>query len=206
LEKAKTNELVYEQMSEYLLKGFNKLGFTDVMDYIINNFVVADNLCLDSESNTNLQMRINQARFFQNDIKVPNIKLPSLTGKTINLYDISADNILILFYSSQCPHCQDFLPKLLKFYLQNKSKFILYAISLDTDFNKWKNFVNTNNYNWINVSDLKGWKSKVSYDYYLYATPTMFLVDSNFRVIGLPNNIIDIQNFLFNKAGEYENR
>jgi len=193
LNKAKINELVYQQMAEYLLKGFKNLGFDNVIDYIVDNYIITDNLCLDFSTENLIEMRINQAKIFTKDVKVPNIKLPDLHGKIINLYDVVADKILILFYSSHCPHCQEFLPELLEFYSQNKNKFNIFGVSLDTNLQEWKNFVENNNYNWINVSDLKGWKSKVSFDFYIYATPTMFLVNKNFKIIGRPKNLEELK-------------
>ncbi|NOX17830.1 MAG: redoxin domain-containing protein [Chlorobi bacterium] len=196
LNRAKTNELVYQQMTEYLTKGFKKLGFNNVIDYIVDNYIITDNLCLDSDMGNFIEMRINQAKIFAKNVKVPDIELPDLQGKIINLYDVAADKTLILFYSSHCPHCQEFLPKLLEFYLQNKNKFEIFGVSLDTNPQEWKNFVKNNNYNWINVSDLKGWESKVSYDFYIYATPTMFLVDKNFKIINRPNNLDELKTAL----------
>jgi hypothetical protein len=48
---------------------------------------------------------------------------------------------------------------------------------LDENRNAWQEYIKTNGYNWINVNDTSGWSSKAARDYYIYATPTMFLVD-----------------------------
>lgn len=194
LNKAKINEFIYQQMIEYLIKGFKKLGFEKVIDYIVDNFIITDDLCLDSPTEDFIQIRINQSKTFKKNVKVPNIKLPDFTGKTIELYNTSAEKVLILFYSSQCPHCQKLLPQIFKIYSnETLGKFKVYAVSLDTDFTLWQNFVNNNKYNWINVSDMKGWESIVSYNYYVYATPTMFLVDRNFEIIDRPKNLEDLK-------------
>jgi len=197
LSKAKTNLRIYKQMTSYLIKGFKKLGLSNVIDYIVDNFVIRDDLCLDSKTENLIQMRIDQATKLKKTAKVPDIKLPDINGSTAELYKITANKILVLFYSSYCPHCKKFLPKLLKFYTgKGAGKFKIYGISLDTDKNKWQMYVKKNGYNWINVSDLKGWKSKVTYDFYVYATPTMFLVDKNFKIIDKPKTIEDLKNDL----------
>jgi len=189
LNKAKVNGRVYKHFTEYLIKGFKKLQFNNVIDYIVDNFIIRDDLCLDSNTEKFIQIRINQSKYFKKNVKVPNIKLHNTNGKIINLYSTNADKILILFYSSNCPHCQKLLPKLLKLYSDKAiERFVVYAISLDRNFYKWQNFISNNKYNWINVSDLMGWNSKVANTFYVYATPTMFLVDKNFRIIDRPKN------------------
>jgi hypothetical protein len=52
--------------------------------------------------------------------------------------------------------------------------------------------------NWINVSDLKGWNGNAVKDYFIYATPTMFLVDKYKKIISKPMNIEQVKN-LFSK-------
>lgn len=56
----------------------------------------------------------------------------------------------------------------------------------------------TNKLNWLNVSDLKGWEGQTALDYYIYATPTMFLVDKNNKLIGMPNSGDEI-NFILKR-------
>ncbi|NOX64553.1 MAG: DUF4369 domain-containing protein, partial [Chlorobi bacterium] len=45
LTKARVNELVYQHIVEYLIDGFTKFGFDNIIDYIITNYVMADDLC-----------------------------------------------------------------------------------------------------------------------------------------------------------------
>jgi len=65
----------------------------------------------------------------------------------------------------------------LQFYTnRTNNEFEILAISLDTYYSEWQNYIECNKFTWINVSYLKGWKNKVSYDYYKYDTPTMFFL------------------------------
>ena len=47
LNKAKVNEIVYQHIVEYLINGFREFGFEKVIDYIVDNYILKDNLCLD---------------------------------------------------------------------------------------------------------------------------------------------------------------
>lgn len=190
LNKAKINEIVYKHIVEYLLDGFKKFGFDNVINYIIENYVIKDDLCLDEKLETALEKRIQQSRNFKIGNIVPNIIIPDSSGHLIDLNKINSEKILIIFYASWCPHCQKLLPQINEFYKnQTEKKLAVLAISIDTSKTDWLNFVKNSNLNWINTSDQKGWGGKAAIDYYIYATPTMILVDKNLRLIGMPKSL-----------------
>lgn len=194
LNKAKVNEVVYTHIVEYLLDGFKKFGFDNVINYIVENYVIKDDLCLDQKLTTTLDRRIQQAKNFNIGNKVPNIILPDSAGSMIELNKINSEKTLIIFYASWCPHCQKLLPDISNLYKsQKEKKFEIIAVSIDTTRTDWLNFVRTNNLTWINVSDPKGWSGQAASDYYLYATPTMFLVDREMKLIFISGNIEEIR-------------
>ena len=49
---------------------------------------------------------------------------------------------------------------------------------------------------YLNVSDQKGWDGKAAGDYFIYATPTMFVLDSNKKIIGKPVNYDELKSFV----------
>ena len=195
LNKAKVNSIVYQHVVEYLLDGFKKFGFDNVLNYIVENYVIKDDLCLDQQLTTALEKRIEQSKKFKVGVTVPNIVIPDLSSAAIELNNLQSEKILIIFYASWCPHCQTLLPQIYEYYKnQKEKKFEVLAISIDTLRTDWLNFVNTNNLNnWINASDLKGWEGKAAIDYFIYATPTMFLVDKDKKIIGLPKTIEELK-------------
>jgi thiol-disulfide isomerase/thioredoxin len=193
LNKAKVNEIVYTHIVEYLLDGFKKFDFDNVITYIVEAYVIKDDLCLDEKLETALERRIQQARNLKIGSVVPNIILPDSSGPLIELNKINSDKTLIIFYASWCPHCQTLLPQIYELYKnQKEKKFEVLAISIDTSRADWLNFVKIYNPNWINVSDLKGWDGKATLDYYIYATPTMFLVDKEKNLIAIPISSQDL--------------
>lgn len=199
LNKAKVNSVVYQHIVEYLLDGFKKFGFDNVLNYIVENYVIKDDLCLDQKLTAALDKRIEQNKRFKVGVTVPNIVITDITGKTIELNKIEADKTLIIFYASWCPHCQTLLPQINELYKsQKEKKFEVLAISIDTLKSDWQNFVRNNNLNnWINACDLKGWDGNAATDYFIYATPTMFLFDKKLKLIGVPKSSEDIKSILF---------
>ncbi|MGD8306535.1 MAG: TlpA disulfide reductase family protein [Ignavibacteria bacterium] len=197
LTKARVNSIVYQHIVEYLIDGFKKFGFDNAIDYIVNNYVIKDDLCLDEELSNTIERRIQQARNFNIGNIVPNIILPDSSGFLVELNKLSTDKTLIIFYASWCPHCQNILPQINELYKkQNEKEFEVYAVSIDTSRSDWLGFLRTNKMNWINVSDLIGWDGKATTDYFIYATPTMFLVDSKQKLLGVPKNIGEVHKMI----------
>ena len=201
LNKAKVNSIVYQHIVEYLLDGFKKFGFDNVLNYIVENYVIKDDLCLDYKLTIALEKRIEQSKRFRTDVIVPNIVITDLSGATIDLDKVDSERILILFYASWCSHCRILVPQVYEFYKnQNEKNFEVLAISIDTSKTDWQSFINNNNLkDWINVCDLRGWNGKATEDYLIYATPTMFLVDKGRKLIRIPKTIEDIKQFMLNK-------
>ncbi|MDP2207148.1 MAG: redoxin family protein [Bacteroidota bacterium] len=187
LNKSKINSLVYQHVVEYLLDGFKKFGFDKIIDYIIENYVIKDDICIDQKLETALQRRMDQAKYFKIGDTVPNIVSKDLPGKDVVLYSISSENISVVIYASWCPHCQTLLSQISELYKNQKQKKTeVFAVSIDTSKTDWQKFVNSNIWNWINVSDLNGWGGKAVIDYFIYATPTMFLIDEHKKIITNP--------------------
>jgi peroxiredoxin len=196
LNKAKVNQLVYQDITECLIDKFKELGFSEVIDYIIDHYVIKDDLCLDEKLPSSIQQRIDQSKSFLVGVKVPHLIMPDSTGKEIDLKDINSKNTLILFYASWCPHCQKLLPDINDLYINQKEmKLKIFAVSLDTNRTDWLNYIRKNHYNWINVSDLKGGHGKTVRDYKIYATPSMFLVNNKKELITIPANIDDLKKY-----------
>lgn len=194
LNKAKVNSFVYKQVTEYLVDGFKKFGFDYVIDYIVDNYVIKDDLCLDSKLTTSIQRRMDQSKYLKIGSASPNIKLPDQNGKQIELNKITANKTLVIFYASWCPHCNELLPKISELYNNTKDRnFEVVAVSIDTNKTDWMNFITRNNFKWINACDLKGWSSPAANDYYLYATPSLFVIDNQKKIIAKPYLIEDIK-------------
>lgn len=190
--------LVSQHIVEYLLDGFKKFGFDNVLNYIVENYVIKDDLCLDQKLTAALDKRIEQSKRFKIGSVVPNIIVQEARGKRIELNMLIAEKTLIIFYASWCPHCQTLVPQVYKVYKeQREKKFEVLAISIDSSKTEWQNFIKNKGLDeWMNVCDLKGWDGKAAIDYFIYATPTMFLVDKQLKLIQLPKTFDEIKNIL----------
>jgi len=153
-------------------------------------------LCLDQKLSNTLERRIQQASNFRKGNIVPDIIIPDSSGNKIELNKIESERTLIIFYASWCPHCQTLLPQIYDLYKNQEEKiFEVLAVSIDTSRVDWLDFVRNNNLNWLNVSDLEGWDGKATMDYFIYATPTMFLIDKQLKLIAKSSSIDELRNW-----------
>lgn len=107
------------------------------------------------------------------------------------LSDIQARYKVVVFGASWCPKCTEELAQLSPLYKQWKSKGIeVVFISLDTDEKSFKGFSSI--FDFISVCDYKKWESKAVKDYHVYATPTLFLLDKDDKIILRPNSVKQI--------------
>ncbi|MCK9211599.1 MAG: TlpA family protein disulfide reductase [Ignavibacteriaceae bacterium] len=182
---AKVNAIVYQHVVEYLLDGFKKFGFDKVLDYIVDNYVIKDDLCLEEKLGNTIQRRIDQNKKLFIGAVAPNISMVDISGKSFELYKSKKEKVLLVFYASWCPHCKIIMPQINEL-LKMKKNFEVVAVSLDTNREEWKKFIEKNKLNFIHVSDLKGWDGDAAKEYFIYATPTMFLLDSAKKIIAKP--------------------
>lgn len=195
LNKAKINVLVYQHIAEYLIDGFKKFGFDNIIDYIVENYVVKDDLCLDETLENSIEKRIEQSKILARGKKIPNIIMPDKDGKVYDLYNSNSEKTLLVFYSTKCPHCGVLLPKL-KNIQSNQNKIEIVAISLDTQRGDWLKFIEGNNLIFTHINDSNGWDGDLATDFYIYATPTMFLLDNEKKIIGKPINYKELKGLL----------
>ncbi len=114
----------------------------------------------------------------------PEIDLPSPQGKNIKLSSTRGDIVLLDFWASWCPPCRRENPNLVKNYRKYHGKgFEIYQVSLDKDKQQWTSAIQSDQLDWIHVSDLKYWNSMVVPLYHINSIPTNYLLDKKGRII-----------------------
>jgi thiol-disulfide isomerase/thioredoxin len=104
------------------------------------------------------------------------------------LSDINSDYIVVVFGASWCPACPAELSHIANVYNKWKSQNVeVVFVSLDENENSFKNFAD--DFPFISICDYQKWESQPVKDYHVFATPTIYLLDSSLEIILRPNSV-----------------
>ena len=111
-----------------------------------------------------------------------------INNQASKLSDLKADYKLVVFGASWCPKCADEIPKINNLYSKWYSAGMdVVFISLDDSESDFKDFATK--FDFLSYCDYKKWGSPVAEDYYVFSTPTMFLLDIDNRIRLRPNSV-----------------
>lgn len=189
LVKLATNEKIFNEVTDYLFDLLEKHSLFQASEYlalkVLNEGSCTINSDLANQLETYRAMKkgniapdiIFSPSFFVNPKKIVT-KLSSLKSK----YTV------VVFGASWCPKCKEELPEIAKLYSKWKSKGVdVVFVALEEDRNAFINFAKA--FPFISYSDNKKWESKIVKDYYVFSTPTMFLLDNKREIVLRPNSV-----------------
>ena len=88
------------------------------------------------------------------------------------------------FWASWCPDCRKDVPMLKELYAKYGERIKFVSVSFDDKKENWKNYVEANGMDWLNVSELKKWKeTQISQMYKIKWIPAMYLIDRQGKII-----------------------
>lgn len=193
---ASVNPDIYRFMLDYLVSGFDKFHFDDVITYIADNFSDPTS-CEDQERKSALQKKLETFQKIAVGKTAPELEVPDPKGKPVRLASVPSEYTLLIYWATTCPHCVTMIPRLKELYSgQSPKRFEVMAVSLDTSRTAWTAYLREQKLNWINVSDLKGFYGKSADEYNIYATPTMFLLDRDKKILAKPITQMELEQAL----------
>jgi peroxiredoxin len=178
------NPKISKFILEYILSGFEIMGFQQEAVSLSLKF---GDLCSDDDENFKIRIK--------NNIKLavgenaPDFSHTTISGKNYTLSNMTANYTIIIFWATWCEHCKATLPKLAKdMHVFGQVDVDLIAISVDTDRVILNEFLNENEFPFEIICDFKGWDGDIVKDYAIYATPMIFIVDKELKIVSKPFN------------------
>lgn len=184
LEKAKVNMRVYEFVIEFLLNGYSTMGKSQVVDYLLSypklfegEVSMEEGLRLDSITEPYQLVKVGA--------KAPDFIGTTIDGKAYSIYGSSAKHIIVVFWSTDCEYCHDFLTAIRK-NLDLKSEYELVTFALAENSDDVKHTVRKMRLPGYHFYDALRWESAPFLNYHITSTPTVFVLDENKTIVSKP--------------------
>ncbi|MDX9929021.1 MAG: thioredoxin-like domain-containing protein [Bacteroidales bacterium] len=200
------------------MTGDNKKTFQYVSVFLFNHFresqlmghdaiivKLADDIYLSGRADwatpefvDNLRKDVDKLRPSLIGNKAVNLVMETYGHGPVSLQNINSEFLILYFWEPDCGHCKETTPLLREFYLINREKGIeVLSICTQPDRKKWEDYIRENELNWIN-----GWDPDrlTHYDFFynIQATPTIFILDREKRIIAKKLPIESVEPFIEN--------
>ena len=194
LYRSSVNFEMYKFVFQYLIGGFNELGYEDVVDYLTRIPYSEELNCNENQYNE-LQNIVE----FNSRVKIGS-HAKNISGKTIfdddfDLYSIDNEYIVVYFWSYSCEHCRENIRQF-KSFLEENPDVSLVAVSVKGDLKKIKNIVKKNKLDGYFYYDGLEWNSPHVNNYAVTATPSFYLLDKDKKIIFKPFDFEELVKFI----------
>ena len=174
-----------------LWKQMVKIPLNNTADYIYTHFL---STLPDTKENLLLKEEIKEYMTLRLGVKAPNIKWDH-NGVTKTLYDIkAAKNIVLVFWSSSCPHCLEELPVFHK-QLPKFPNLTVIAVALEDKENNWPK-ESAKLPGFTHALALNKWQSEAAKNYAIKSTPTYFILNTKMEIVAKPEDSTNVIQWL----------
>ncbi|MYD46363.1 MAG: TlpA family protein disulfide reductase [Gammaproteobacteria bacterium] len=135
----------------------------------------------------------------------PDFTLANLAGDEIALYDVLANNELVLlnFWASWCVPCIDKLPKLRELHSEYRNEgFEIVFVSIDDAYEDWKKGSEKHEVPGVNVGDLHGFLAETPVAYGVQSIPTEFLLNPSGTILDRDVTPEELESLLVDRFGD----
>ena len=184
LEQAKVNMRVYEYVLEFLLNGYSNMGKSQIVDYLLTYPMLFEGE-ISMEEGSRLDSITEPYQKLKVGAKAPDFSVVTIDGKSYHLYESTAKNVLVVFWSKDCEYCHEFLTEIRK-NLNLRSDYELVTFALADSQKEVAEAVKKLRLRGHHFFDPLRWESKPFLDYHVTSTPTVFLLDEEKNIVCKP--------------------
>jgi len=209
IDHSKADSNVFRFMLITIFNHFAKsniMGMDAVYIHLAEKYYISDSWWSDEKFITELKERIQKAKPLLIGKTAPDMELLMVPdqhfiaaendtalkrfphiGSRITLDNIEAKYLVLVFWESDCGHCQTIIPKLHEIYEKNLRDKNIKVLAVSTLFGeegkiKWIDFVNKHKlYDWMNAWNPYSYQYKIQYD--ILTTPQFFILDHDKKII-----------------------
>lgn len=182
------NESRLNEVTDYLFDLLERHSLFEASEYLALK-VLNESSCT---INSNLAKQLETYRAMKKGNTAPDmefkVNLKTSIPKLKKLSELKSPYTLVVFGASWCETCKEEVPKITNFYSKWKGKGVeVVYVSLDETKEAFEQF--TQSFPFITYCDYGKWNGPIVSDYYVFGTPTMFLLDSKREILLRPNSI-----------------
>ncbi len=186
-DEAKLNEI-----TDYLFHLLEKHSLYEASEHLALK-VLTEVSCT---VNDDLAKQLETYRSMKKGNTAPDLTFPETTYypthlKVKKLSEIKSNYTVVVFAAGWCEHCRQEMPKVAGLYekwRQNGVEVVL--VSLDDNPSEFAKFAAP--FPFLSTTDFKKWNSKMAQEYYIFGTPTFFLLDKDRKIVLRPNSVQQI--------------
>jgi len=191
IENLESNDALYNDITQFVFRLMERRSLFKSSEYLAIRLLTQDACVLEDK----FAKQLESYRAMKKDTNAPDILFDGykaiqgikLKGD-ITLSQLGYNTTLLFFGSSECPRCKEDLNKMKSKAIDwNEKGLDMIFISLDEDQEAFESF--SKEFPWLSYCDFKGWESQAVKDYYVFATPTMFLLDKDRKILVRPSSV-----------------
>ncbi|MDA3865113.1 MAG: TlpA disulfide reductase family protein [Salinivirgaceae bacterium] len=192
VEALMVDEQKLNEISDYLFKLLEKRSLFEASEYLALKLLNENGCTLNSD----LASQLESYRAMKKGNTAPNF---AFSGDNVmpgyntsdapkELSDLESEYTVVVFGASWCPQCPGELTSIARLYEKWKEQEVeVVFVSLDTDKQIFNRFAG--NFPFISVCDYQKWDSPILEAYYVFATPTIYLLDNKRKILLRPNSV-----------------
>lgn len=189
LENLVKNEQKLNEVTEYLFDLLEKHSLFEASEYLALKVLTQESCTI----NYDLAKQLETYRVMKKGNTAPDMifeksNFVNPTNTFTKLSEIKSKYTVVVFGASWCPKCNNELPQIADLYEKWKSKDIeVVFISIEDDIKAFTIF--SIPFPFPSYSDLKKWDSEIVKNYYVFSTPTIFLLNNERKIILRPSSV-----------------
>jgi thiol-disulfide isomerase/thioredoxin len=189
---SQVNTKALNQYSEYLIKEYEKFGLISCAEHLALS-LLDDNKCIIEAKTLPI---LEQYKKMAIGNKAADMVF-SAGLKYKKLSEVPGKYKVVVFGASWCEACRVEMPQFKDYAELFKTKYDaeIVFVSIDTDKEKYDAYIK--DLPFINTCDYKGWGSPNVRNYYVFATPSIFVLDTENKIVAKPLNAIATAKWLY---------
>ncbi|MDL2231880.1 TlpA family protein disulfide reductase [Porphyromonadaceae bacterium OttesenSCG-928-L07] len=184
------NDIVRDYLMQFLITSFENMKMEGVLTHISQNYAQQCGSSVDI-----LAERLEKYKKMAVGNTVPDFIVTDINGNPVSLYTGASSYNLLVFWHSECSHCTHMIEEISKWVGKGIFKehgVNIITVSIDEKRENWEAFSARHKMNWTNAYAEGTFTSQVATDYNIFATPTLFLLNSNNEIIAKPLTVGEV--------------